>query len=278
MRNHSIPPVAQLRPKLLSAVLLLALPPAASALVFDISFTDEDGGNNQTWDSTWQNVVSDAANDWTHWLQTDNTVSFDATFDTLGTDGPLATANFSGGFAAGENLRPWSDGFSLSIEFNSDYMDSNLDNYLSFDNPGTPTANVWDALTVARHEVGHLLGFAPGVYLNNFSEPEETDPWMDLIDTDTHTFDTGGLDVAMYAGAYEHTDIADEPLLMNRGLTPETVYDVDLLHAEMIGTAWSEDWTVIPEPSTYALAFGTLAMGWVWLRRRRAARKAGGHE
>jgi len=168
---------------------------AAQGLVIDATFVDAAG---ESWNSdpARKAVIDLAIADWQEAILDDHTVEITFTFAAAGS-AYLGKWRGSGAFTRGTDIYPWTEGISHTITFNADLFSG--DNYLWWDpTPQTrgdqPTAS-WDALSVARHELGHAMGFTDGLYLDNFDTPVETNRWLEHIAGGV--FDPGGLDVTM---------------------------------------------------------------------------------
>ncbi|MEE9404289.1 MAG: PEP-CTERM sorting domain-containing protein [Algisphaera sp.] len=254
---------------LLSTVTLVATVAVspAMALVINPTYVNAAG---ETWTADRIGVFDQAIADWTALLATpagsgaiDVTVSFASA-------GNGYLGQWSGGFSAfsGDDIRPWSNSVNHSINFNADRMTSSSANALWFD--ATPLDGSdqpfsdWDALSVARHEIGHMLGFTDGFYADDFNTPTQTDPWGSLIDG-SDVFDLSGLNVAMATGNLGHVDNSASNPLMQVAIPNGTRRDVDLVDAQQLALAYG--YTLVPEPTTVTvLVLGGLAL----LRRRRA--------
>ena len=173
---------------------VLVLAGGAQALEINPTFTN---GGGETWDSTRQGVINQAIADWE--LSIFDTQSVDVTFkfSHTGTSSYLGLWGGSISASVGTDIYPWTSGVSHTIYFNADLFYTT--NYLWWDpTPGTsddqPFA-AYDALSVARHEMGHMMGFTDDFYVDDFFGDGEHDRWTDqIVGT---TFDPGGLNVAM---------------------------------------------------------------------------------
>ena len=173
-------------------VLTLACPTRA----IDIVPTFMDGAG-QTWDATKRAVINQAISDWDARILNNQTIPVTFDFTNDGTGGYLGL--WQGHFDSlpfGADVFPWTTGVVHVVHFNADLMDSSRPNYLLFTTGSVPFAN-WDALSITRHELGHMLGFTDGLYFDNLGNTGEVDKWTSHISGTT--FDSGGLNVQMAA-------------------------------------------------------------------------------
>ncbi len=172
----------------------LLLTSSAWALEIVPTYIDAEG---YTWDPIKRGVMDQAIADWEIWILDSQTVEVDVTFISVGNS---ILGQWSGGASSirnGTDIYPWTNKVSQTIEFNVDLFTG--DNYLWWDpTPLTvsdmPSAH-WDALSVARHEVGHMMGFTTGLYFNDYRRPWQIDRWASQISGTT--FDVGGLNIQM---------------------------------------------------------------------------------
>ena len=167
----------------------------AHAVTIVPTFVD---ASDQSWTDPEKTIITQAIGDWQNRVLDNQTinVSFDFTHvGGLGTPGSYL-AEWDGNINAfpDANLYPWSAGVTQVVHFNEDLMDPTLPNHLEF-TTGTVMPTNWDALSVIRHELGHMMGFTQGFYFNDFSGPNQTDKWTSHISGTT--FDPGGLNVQM---------------------------------------------------------------------------------
>ena len=118
----------------------------------------------------------------------------------------------------------------------------------------------YDALTIIRHELGHLLGSQPGLYFDNYNVAGHEDKWESEIVS--NVFDPGGLAVPMNPGDHGHTAGG----LMKAYIYGGERFDVQDT-ADMIAKAFDLP-PAVPEPLTMTLL---AAGGLVVLRKRRRA-------
>ena len=192
---------------LLGLLVVLLVAGGAQALQINPTFVI---GEGEIWDSTREGVINQAIADWELAVLDNQTVDVAFTFFHAGTGGYLGQWRGNGSFDEDTDIYPWTDGLSHMIRFNADLFFDAGSGYLWWD-PTPDTADdqpvdAWDALSVARHELGHMLGFTDGFYVDHFFTPQEVDRWQDpIVGT---TFDPGGLDVTM-ASASDLGHVAD---------------------------------------------------------------------
>jgi hypothetical protein len=241
-----------------------------AAITFNLTF-DNSNEAGLTWDSDQISVVTQAANEWGVLFNESYTIDVDITFTNATTEGYLGQwqGNYSAGTLVGDNIRPWENS-DHEIRFNADLMDSELDHYLWWDDDtatDTVASNHWDALTVARHEFGHLLGFSGTFYGDNIQDVDEDLVWESLVD-ESHYFDPTGLNVLLLE---DHAHIANSGVgagdLMTSALTNGTRLDISTLDLQMLTLAY--ELTVVPEPATLSFATILLSLGLTQFSRRR---------
>ncbi|WP_404307184.1 hypothetical protein [Neorhodopirellula lusitana] len=260
--------------------LFLCVPTCPAALILNPTF---DNSGAATWDAAREGVVNQAIADWQNVITgisdgmggiTDITVNFNVDFtDVAGS----YLGQWSGGASAflGADIRPWeaTDGsynVTHDIHFNAAYFTGA--NQLWFD--PTPTDDGldkafadWDALTVARHEIGHMLGFS-GLYSDEFGTAAESNPWSDLIDGEV--FDPTGLSIAMEPGDVGH--VLDDALLMDTALgNNEYRIGISQTEAQMLSLAYGYtlNATAVPEPNLFLALAGVAGFCRLMPRRKR---------
>lgn len=189
-------------PRLAVVLILLCCCAAAHGLVINPIYVDAAG---QTWNSdpARKAVINQAITEWESVIHDDRTINVTFTFANVGTgtNGYLGLWKATGSISTGANVYPWTSGVTHTVTFNTSYFTG--DNYLWWD--ATPTtgadlpAIAWDALSVTRHELGHMLGFSTGLYFDNYGLFNQTDRWTSHISGDPKTFDAGGLNVRLAA-------------------------------------------------------------------------------
>ena len=239
---------------LLATVMVLVwLPLAARAITINATY---ENGAGQTWSATQKEVIQQAINDWQAALPDSHTVNVNFDFTNAGTGSYLGM--WEGGYSLypDTNVYPWTSGVTHNIHFNVDYFSGT--NYTWWD--PTPTTSgdqpfaAWDALSVARHEIGHMMGIADDFYVDHFYTPQQIDKWGSHITGST--FDPGGLNVSL-ASAYNLSHVLDSgatagdlmvPNLYNGQRRGISATDLNMLHL-------AYNYTVVPPktPTTYTL-------------------------
>jgi hypothetical protein len=259
--------------RLFCALVLLSLATSASALTINPTFNDSGG---LTWTDAYKGVVNQAISEWEAVILEPETINI--TFDF--TTGNSYLGQWSGirPDSGGYDLRPWSSNISHTIHFNADLVVDGLYHaptdttyYLWFDETpltdGDQASNEWDALSVARHELGHAMGFINDFYVDNVGTGNAINWWGDQIDSN-NVFDPDGLAIPMNGTDWAH--VAESGLMAQDLMSPD-LYNADrhpisATDIAMLATAYGYD--VVPEPATLSvLALGGVAL----LRRRRVA-------
>jgi hypothetical protein len=246
---------------------------ARADLMIDVTFVDTVAGS---WDDTRRGVVNQAIADWQQVLtgisdgavgSTSASIHFTADFTSAGaTYLGLMQSNYVA--FPGDNVRPWSTGVVHQLHFNADFL--NGANRLWFDptpsDAGTDKAFPdWDALTVARHEMGHMLGFT-GIFVDDFVNTNQS-PWTSLIVNDV--FDPGGLNVAMEPDDVSH--VLANNLLMDRSLSnAEGRIAISSLEAQMLSKAYGYTLAAVPEPGSWCLLLAAMVPAGIYWRCRRS--------
>ena len=230
---------------LLLAMLLLCAP--ASGLVINPTFVD---GSGQSWSATRRGIINQAIDDWEAMILDSRTIDVTFTFDSAGAGTYLAQWSATAYVAERTDIYPWTSGVDHTVAFNTYYFTG--DNYLWWDS--TPATDddlpfvAWDALTIARHELAHMLGFTDGLYVDDFAVPAETDRWAELVTGST--FDAGGLNVPLES-SFDISHVADSGItsgdLMTAALLNGERIGISSLDLEMLSLAHS--YSVLPPPA-----------------------------
>lgn len=249
--------------------LLLFLPVTAFAgLLISPTYVD---GLGETWTATRRGVVQQALNDWGGLFQDTQTVFVTLDFTSAGLGGYLG--QWEGGWSVpgGTDIFPWTSGVTHTIHFNKDYFTS-TPNYLWFDPSPSTGGDVpfeaWDALSIARHEVGHMLGFTSDFYRADSSVPA-SDKWKAQITG--QIFDPSGLNVTL-ASTTNLSHVLDGGKTLGDLMVPA------LVNGTRRGiSTWDENMLVqaygytVPEPGTLGLlVFGSVTV--LWGRRKGTAK------
>jgi hypothetical protein len=224
---------------------LLLAASVAEALTIQPTYVNAVG---ETWTAERVGVIERAVLEWEQFILEDRTVEIDFSFANGG-DSYLGRWAGSGSAPKGTDIYPWTSGVEHDIAFNADKFDTTP--YLWWDPSPTTSSDrqwdQWDALSVARHEIAHALGFGDGFWWDDSGRPWQSDRWMQQIDA-SGVFDAGGLNVQMY-GDNSHVDPNGEhgndlmtPALVNgvrRNISSVNVEMLSLAHGYQ--TTWLGD-------------------------------------
>lgn len=228
----------------LSVILGLALSSPTWALDINPIFNDNGAA---TWTATQKSVVYQAIADWEAIIGNDE--SFDVTFD-FTTDGTyLGQWAGSVTYFNGDDILPWYTGVTHTVHFNADKA-------LWWDTTPTTDDDIdgsqWDALSVARHELGHAMGYTS---LYTSSAGDDSKRYYDAhVDSDAVVFDAGGLDIDLAASDNIYHVAQSYDNLMSPALTNGVRRDIDAMNLDMLSLAYGYD--IIPEPATFGLLCG----------------------
>jgi autotransporter-associated beta strand protein len=182
-----------------------SLPAAAHAVTIVPNFVN---GAGTTWTDVRRQVILQAISDWQAIVLDNHAINVTFDFTHAGTSSYFGF--WQGAYSNmpnGTNLCPWTSGVTQTVHFNVDRFSGA--NYTWWDSTPTTSDDLpqadWDALTVARHELGHMLGFTAGFYLSSSGTPQ-SDKWAAHITGST--FDPGGLNVSM-ASSSDLTHVLD---------------------------------------------------------------------
>jgi hypothetical protein len=171
-------------------------PRCSQALTIVPTYLD---GAGETWTSVRKGVIQEAINEWQASIPDVHTVNVTFAFTHAGTTSYAGLWGGSVSAPVGTNVYPWTSGVTHAINFNVDFFSGA---YYTWWDP-TPTIGgdqpfaAWDALSIARHELGHCLGFTPNFYYNNAFTTSKIDKWSSHITGST--FSSGSLSVSMAA-------------------------------------------------------------------------------
>ncbi len=197
------------------------------------------------WTTDQQAVVNEAITEWTSDIAFPDGNSQNINVEMYMTDGGEGTYLAEWQFAGSLPVQyPYSFGITDYIAINTFYLSQD-----SFSLDG-PVAGEYDMLTALRHEMGHMLGFAPGVY----------DNWENEITNGV--FDPNGLAIPMAADE-AHVNLPDD--LMYFSLEPGVSKDISTTDLDMLNVAYGYTITATPEPAS----LGILGLAGIALLRRR---------
>ena len=234
------------RKQFLSVILCLAGALSGGVAAHGFTITP-DFFPQSSWTSDEEACVQQAITDWTSAVSfggaNDQNIDLTFYFTSAGKGSYLAQWQFSGDLPVDF---PYSQGIAGLVAVNNYYLTQD-----SFDLSG-PVDGEYDMLTAFRHELGHMMGFAPGVYTN----------WNNEISGGV--FDPNGLNIPM-AGDNAHVNLPGD--LMYFSLPTGVRKDISPTDLWMLQEAYG--YTILtPEPGSLAV----LGLGCgVLLRRRKRA-------
>ncbi len=182
------------------AGLLLPTCSPVCALVINPTFVN---GAGQLWTTSEETVVDEAIQSWTSRILDNQTVNVTLDFTNAGTGSStyLGEAVTSFSETAGTNIYPWTPGVTQVIHINADAMTTGVggDMLAFIDQSATVPSNEFDALSILRHEMGHMMGFTDQIYYNNFDTPSQVDKYAShvTISGTSAIFDAGGLNIPL---------------------------------------------------------------------------------
>ena len=182
------------------AGLLLPTCSPVCALVINPTFVN---GAGQLWTTSEETVVDEAIQSWTSRILDNQTVNVTLDFTNAGTGSStyLGEAVTSFSETAGTNIYPWTPGVTQVIHINADAMTTGVggDTLAFIDQNATVPSNEFDALSILRHEMGHMMGFTDQIYYNNFDTPSQVDKYAShvTISGTSAIFDASGLNIPL---------------------------------------------------------------------------------
>ncbi len=175
------------------------------------TFTDSAG---KEWTGRRRAVVLRAIADYENGIAEDETIAVEFKFYPAepGTYAMWYVIDFP---PEGTSVRPWTAGLTHVI-----MIDANgTGDWIWFDETpatdGDVPGRAIDALTLVRHELGHMLGHRPAYCTDFDADGQVIDYWQNLIDADG-VFDPGGLNVEL---AYDREHVVGSHL-MSYYMTP----------------------------------------------------------
>ncbi|MCC6126465.1 MAG: PEP-CTERM sorting domain-containing protein [Pirellulales bacterium] len=238
-----------------AAIIFIFLPLAARAITIVPTYVD---GAGQSWTAERRGVIQQAINDWQTALPDSHTINVTLDFTNAGAGSYLGQWYVSSQpMAAGTDIYPWTPELIHTIHFNADLFSGS--NYIWWDPTPTTSSDqpfaAWDALSVARHEICHMVGFANGFYVDNFYTPQSIDKWGSHITGSV--FDPGGLNVSMASS----TNLGH---VLNGGATAGDLMVPALINGQRRGISTTDlnmlqlayNYTIVPPKTstTYTLA------------------------
>jgi len=231
-------------------------------------------GAGQIWSDTQKGVIGQAIHDWQSVIGNNETISVTFDFTHAGTGGYLGVWFGTYSLFEGTDVYPWTPGVTHTVHFNVDLFSGTNSTWWD---PTPATSDdlpfeAWDALSVARHEIAHMMGFTNNnFYVDNFSTPSEFDKWSSHISGTT--FDPGGLNVTMEADLSHVADSGTtQDDLMVIALVNGVRRDISTTDLSMLQLAYG--YTIVPEPSSIVMLLGTALVGLLGLARRQRKRQA----
>lgn len=239
-------------------VLGAALAACANSFALTIVPTFQDNAV-RTWSTTEKAVVNQAISDWSSTIQSNYTINVTLDFTQVGTSSYVGQWQGQVSYAVGDDVMPWS-GVTHRIHFNADYLTGT--HYLWFD--PTPTTRddipfeAWDAVTVARHEIGHMLGFST-LYRYDYGAATEVKAWESHITNvgGNQIFDASTLNVRLESASLSHVyydyanfNWSNPPTLMTTTLYNSLRTDIGVSDMQMLQSAYGY---AVPEPGVMGL-------------------------
>lgn len=160
------------------------------------------GRGRLQWTEQEKAVVRQAIADYEHAILEDVTIKVEFKFFRGKAEGQ-AMWYTAGTPPDGTKVRPWTKQLRHGV-----IIHVSIRKRLWFDptpeTDGDVPSGAYDALTLYRHELGHLMGHRDAYCIDNWATREWSDPWKARIDKHG-VFDPDGLKVPMYPGSFGHT-------------------------------------------------------------------------
>ena len=208
----------------------------AAALEITPTFVDAHGAE---WTDARRAVVYQAIADYEAAIGDDGAIAVEIQFGEMDQAAMWYT---HGEPATGRTVRPWSRGLRHVIVINAGLADA-----LWYDPTPDTDDDVppdrYDALTLIRHEMGHMMGHRDGYGIEGWGTRRYRDLWMALID-EQGVFDAEGLNVPMASGNWGHWAVEG---LMNQRMLPGRRYRVDRT-VQMLSAAYGYELAPAPQP------------------------------
>jgi len=181
-------------------------------------------GSGEVWDAARQGVIEQAIADWEASVLDDHVVEVSMEFMHAGSSGFLAQWSGGGYFYPGDDVYPWTDGIEHTVYFNVDHFSGQW--YTWWDSTPTTGDDLpfygFDAVSVARHEFGHMMGFTDAALYSNDIFNSNINRWTSHIPSGTTTFDPGGLNVQL-ASLSDLSHVADSGATADDLMVPALV-------------------------------------------------------
>ena len=223
---------------LLAAVwLLAALAGPAAALEITPTFTGAEGAE---WTDARRAIVHQAIADYEAAILDEGAMAVEVQFGQMDQAAMWYT---HGEPPTGRTVRPWSRGLRHVIVINAALAEQLWYDPTPEADDDVP-ADRYDALTLIRHEMGHMMGHRDGYGIEGWGTRRHRDLWMAAID-EQGVFDAEGLSVPMARGNWGHWAVEG---LMNPRMLPGRRYGIEKT-VRMLSAAYGYELAPEPEPA-----------------------------